>query len=604
MKSTTLLDYLKLFTVILCVTHITSIQMKKSETVLEFFSNLFSTEGLSENSKLENKFISNNLMSYSLTNETNDKSSNQSNNSTNSTSQQMLQEWLRISTPDFQNKNRFPPVVLENNDRINIQTDSNYFRINLAYDESNKDGPKNPLDFWFRLTPNQLYYSKDKTDYNVLGSIQYTGASKDNSETRFCFNLLENENKYLICAESDEIRKKFFCQIKTNLGGHIPYECSTAEKSANLDLSKLPQPTVIDDKVIQPIILIPLPGTTCNENWNYLNNGKDWSCTCKEGIEQSPIDLPDPKTAISSPVTPVFHYEEVAAKSKITTLEGELKAQEYLKIKYFKNALRIFHAEFGKIVTLDGSVYVAEEIVFHTPSEHTINGKRYDMEMQVIHYGQTKGDISKQVVLSFVFQKTPGVYNKFIDDVDFFNLPNPTFKEREITNNLYIPKVFYSSTDENIPVMKPFSFFTYQGSITFPPCTERTIHYVASEPIPIGSAPLQMMKEALETPTMQDENTQNIIVYDQDQTNNYRETQPLNGRSVFHFDHKRFCGSDIGSGFNKNNSGIKTNGHYEKVSKKVFEYIYVQGSDPSGIPNSFVVNEKEAKGLPEDAKKQ
>ena len=601
MKST-ILVYFKLLIVILCITNrISSMTLKKSETVLEFFNNLFSTEGIQENSKLENQFISKSLLSYSLKEGPEQNQTMQDTNSTNTTTQEMLQEWLRISTPDFLNKNKFPPVVLPNRDRLKIQTDSNYFRINIAYDQSNKEGPKNPLDFWFRLTPNQLYYSKDKSDYNVLGSIQYTEASNDSVATRFCFNLFENESKYLICAETDEIRKKIFCQVKLNLGGALPYECSTAQKSANLDLSKLPQPTVIDDKVLQPIILIPLPGTTCNENWNYMNNGKDWSCTCKEGLEQSPIDLPDTKAAISSPVSPVFHYEEVAAKSKITTIDGELKAQEYLKIKYFKNALRIFHAEFGKIVTLDGAVYIAEEIVFHTPSEHTIDGKRYDMEMQIIHYGQTKGDISKQVVLSFLFQKTPGVYNKFIDDVDFFNLPNPTFKERDITSNLYIPKVLYSSTDENLPTMKPFSFFTYQGSITFPPCTERTIHYVASEPIPIGSAPLQMMKEALETPNMMDENTNNIIVYDQDQIANFRETQPLNGRSVFHFDHKKFCGGDVGNEFSSKGKPT-SNGHYEKVSKKLFEYIYVQGSEPSGIPNSFVVDEKEAKGLPENNK--
>ena len=49
----------------------------------------------------------------------------------------------------------------------------------------------------------------------------------------------------------------------------------------------------------------------------------------------------------------------------------------------------------GKIVTLDGAIYVAEEIVFHTPSEHTIQGKRFPLEVQIIHYGQSKGDIAK-----------------------------------------------------------------------------------------------------------------------------------------------------------------------------------------------------------------
>jgi carbonic anhydrase len=585
MKSSTN-NIVRITILFLCLTFLKSAQFKKSETVLEFFNNFFSSE---ETSKLENEYLSQTSNSFAMRNETNNSST------TNSTNDEMIQEWLRISTPDFSNKNKYPPVILPNGDQVKIQTDSNYFRINIAYDETNKEGPQNPLDFWFRITPSQMYYSKDKTDYNVLGSISYTGVAKDSDSSRYCFNILEHDNSYLICSTSNEIRRKVFCQLKKNLDEKLPYECSTANKEAGVDISKLPQPIVIDDKVIQPIILIPLPSKECNEGWTYLNKGKDWSCGCSEGSEQSPIDLPDPRNAISSPVMPLFQYDEVSAKSKITTLDGELKAEDYMKIKYFKGALRIFHSNFGKIVTLDGAVYIAEEIVFHTPAEHTIDGKRYDMEMQVIHYGQTKGDISKQVVLSFLFEKKPGVYNKFIDDVDFFSLPNPLNKERDIINNLYLPKVFYSSTDENISTMKPFSFFTYQGSLTFPPCSERTIHYVASDPIPIGSAPLQLMKEALMIPDMKNENNGAIIITDSESVENYRETQPLNERPVFHFSHKKYCGGEINLSKNKDKEVIPY-GHYEKLSKKATEYFYVTSSEPSGIPNSFVVSEKEAKG--------
>ena len=81
---------------------------------------------------------------------------------------------------------------------------------------------------------------------------------------------------------------------------------------------------------------------------------------------------------------------------------------------------------------MDGGVYYAEEIVFHTPSEHTIKGKKYDMEMQVIHYGQSQGDIAKQIVLSFLFEKTPGRYNQFIEDLNVFDLPNPTSPVRDL----------------------------------------------------------------------------------------------------------------------------------------------------------------------------
>mmetsp|Transcript_7109 Transcript_7109/g.7355 ORF Transcript_7109/g.7355 Transcript_7109/m.7355 type:complete len:136 (-) Transcript_7109:69-476(-) len=37
-------------------------------------------------------------------------------------------------------------------------------------------------------------------------------------------------------------------------------------------------------------------------------------------------------------------------------------------------------------------------------------------------------------------------------------------------------------------------------------------------------------------------------------------------------------------------------GHYEKVTKKVHQYVWVSGNAPSGIPGSYVVSEDEALG--------
>merc|ERR1712032_699281 len=39
---------------------------------------------------------------------------------------------------------------------------------------------------------------------------------------------------------------------------------------------------------------------------------------------------------------------------------------------------KILKLDMKKIVNIDGSVYIAEEIVSHTPSEHTIDGKTFD----------------------------------------------------------------------------------------------------------------------------------------------------------------------------------------------------------------------------------
>ena len=512
-------------------------------------------------------------------------------NSTSDEFSLILEDWLKISSYSFANPNIFPPIMLPNGTRTKIQIDNKLFRINPVFDNTTQDEnlPRNNTTFWFRLSGKSLYYADTKSDLNVLGAILSENLLdarplSDYGNENTCFQLddIENHN-WKLCGETIEIRNKWICKIRE-------MRKINSDLCNNLTLANLSLPTVIENTINQPIILIPLPSKTCNEEWNYLNKGGDWECACSEGREQSPIDLPPKDKSIHSPIKPLFQYEEVQAKLAITSLDGQLRSEEYIKIKNVENSLRIFHKYLGKIITLDGAVYNAEEIVFHTPSEHTINGVRYDMEMQVIHYGQTKGDIAKQVVFSFLFEKKPGFYNKFIDDLDFFSLPNPISKEAELRTNLFIPRVFYSSDDMDLPIMRPFSFYTYQGSIPFPPCTERTIVYVAAKPIPLGSTAIQMFQEALRVPDLQS-NTGDIIVSNSS-TENYRSIQPLNGRMVFYYDHIKYCGEDLRS----NREPVKSTGHYEKNRKTITEYFYVTGETPSRLPGAFLVSESEAKG--------
>jgi carbonic anhydrase len=336
--------------------------------------------------------------------------------------------------------------------------------------------------------------------------------------------------------------------------------------------------------------MVPLPSPTCNENWNYERNGDDWVCDCKEGVEQSPIDLPNALKAIESPVKPIFSYKDVEAINDQSTLEGVLENQQKLKIMNVDNMIKILHYDMGKITTVDGAVYNAQEITFHTPSNHQIEGVSFPLEVSIIHYGVTKGDIGKQVVLSFLFQAEPGVYNKFLEDLDYFNLPNSITKKRELQKSLFIPNFLYEVNEFNteVPIMKPFSFYTYSGSLPFPPCTERTIHYVASKPLRVSTTTIALFKEALRMPDMKSK-TGEIFTFSKERSTN-RNIQSTNGRPVYWYDHQRHCGPDPVP------VKPKKSGHFEKVVSHGTQYFYVGGPEPSGLPGAFVVSEKEAKG--------
>jgi len=282
----------------------------------------------------------------------------------------------------------------------------------------------------------------------------------------------------------------------------------------------------------------------------------------------------------------VFEYYDVDFKQAKSSSDGSIKVHENLKIALEKGALRIKFNNLGELATLDGSVYRAEEIIFRTPAEHTINGKKYDLEMQVVHRGQTAGDIAKQAILCFLFEKKPGVYNKFIDDIDFFNLPNPIRRERNLSNNIYIPKVFYNSESEDAALMKDFSFYTYQGSMTEPPCTERTIIYVTANPIPLGSTAIALFKEALRQPDLI--STRGDITISTSLPISSRGIQKKNGRRVYYYDAGEEC-------IQKTNNKPRKFGHYEKIPKNLIEYFYVSGPNPSHLPGAILVSKQEAK---------
>jgi carbonic anhydrase len=336
------------------------------------------------------------------------------------------------------------------------------------------------------------------------------------------------------------------------------------------------------------MILIPKESRHCNEKWNYQNLGADWECECAEGKEQSPINLPNPEDAIDTSIKPLFQYDRIDPISDLSTLDGRLQDNKNFQIRIEDGAIRIKYIKFGKAVTLDGAVYYAEEIVFHTPSEHKINGKQYDMEVQIIHYGQTKGDIAKQLTLSFLFETKAGVYNKFIDDIDFFNLPSQINPKVDLTKEIYIPKILFEATSQETVQMKPFSFFTYQGSLTFPPCSEDTIVYVASQPLYLGTTAIQLFQESLRIPDMMDSKG-NVIVSDWIPASR-RDIQEINGRPIFHYDHIKQCGPEPFV-------PVPEEGHYEKIQKITTKYFYINNLIPSGIPGAYLVSEDEAKGI-------
>jgi hypothetical protein len=316
-----------------------------------------------------------------------------------------MKDWFMIASEAFK---KIPPIPTADGKGVTIPFDKNDFRLSTIEKNTTKN-------FYFRLNLPNIYYSLNEHDVNILGFVNIIHLFKIGQQTEkidnkdaMCFVLYDNVENWKVCSYTPETVQKWICVMKDYLKISDP-NCNA---DANKGSPTAPAPNLAT-KTIQPIVVIPLPSRTCNDGWNYKQNGKDWECGCKEGTEQSPIDLPEKEKAIDSGARPYFDYNK-EIKDKFTndlpTPDGEEKE---LKIQLADSAVKISYSFLGKVVTIDQAVYYAQDIVFHTPSEHSIAGKQYDMEMQ-IHYGQSQGDIAKQVILSFLFEKAPGVYNKFL----------------------------------------------------------------------------------------------------------------------------------------------------------------------------------------------
>ena len=79
---------------------------------------------------------------------------------------------------------------------------------------------------------------------------------------------------------------------------------------------------------------------------------------------------------------------------------------------------------FGKLTHLDGSVYSGYEMQIHTPADHTVEGKQFDVEVTVV-FDSVRGDLKTKAAISVLYEKKAGARtNDFFNDLDIMNLPN------------------------------------------------------------------------------------------------------------------------------------------------------------------------------------
>jgi carbonic anhydrase len=219
-------------------------------------------------------------------------------------------------------------------------------------------------------------------------------------------------------------------------------------------------------------------GETSPEYWAELEKNSDCS-----GQRQSPVNIID-----------IHTVEDLDQKSLINL---HYSAETILnKVRNNGHSIQ-FDFDKGDSITYNEINYDLIQIHFHEPSEHTINGVRYPIEIHLVHQSQEKN----YTVLGIF--GVEGEHSQTIDKMESF-LPLPTGQEKEIEKSFDLSSLF--------PENK--SYYSYGGSLTTPPCTENVQWVIFKEPHVISLEGVLKLKENMPL-------------------ENYRDEQPLNDRLVY-----------------------------------------------------------------------
>ena len=201
--------------------------------------------------------------------------------------------------------------------------------------------------------------------------------------------------------------------------------------------------------------------------WSYVGDTgpASWASlhpTCG-GARQSPIDLVTKDEVPSrTPGDLAFTYAPFVPSAFHNGHTVEMRAKD------------------GPSVSLHGTTSQLANVHFHTPSEHTVDGKHFAAEMHMVHK-DASGAVT--VVAFFVNE---GAENPSLAPL-FRSFPTEPTKE---------PIPLSGPVDLAPLVAKVRSFATYPGSLTVPPCTENVTWIVVPEPIEMSSAQLAPIKAA------------------------------------------------------------------------------------------------------------
>jgi carbonic anhydrase len=186
-------------------------------------------------------------------------------------------------------------------------------------------------------------------------------------------------------------------------------------------------------------------GSTGPDSWGKLEPA---NAVCSVGGAQSPIDLTH---AVRVPALAGLDLTYASTRVKVTNTGYTFQV----------------NVDKGSSIKIDGKRFDLLQFHFHLPSEHTVDGKPFPMEMHLVHQGP---DQSLVVLGVLIAQGASNLaFGRFWD-----KLPKAAGETADSGASLDLAELLPRDTD---------SYFTYSGSLTTPPCTESVRWLVLQMPV-------------------------------------------------------------------------------------------------------------------------
>lgn len=212
------------------------------------------------------------------------------------------------------------------------------------------------------------------------------------------------------------------------------------------------------------------------EHWGELS--ADY-VLCLDGTAQSPIDVSDATDLDLADIS--FNYGETA-----------------LNILNNGHTIQV-NTDEGSSINYNAIGYDLLQFHFHHPSEHSVDGELADMEMHFVHRDPNSGNLAVVGVLLMAGEEDNAAY------ADIFN--NLPAEESEVEAMDIAVALMNLLPDEQ-------TFYTYQGSLTTPPCSEIVRWLLLDTPVYLSEAQIESFAAIFEM--------------------NARHAQELNDRDLLH----------------------------------------------------------------------